>query len=115
MAPTASRRLAGQLGFPFLAQNMRDTEWNEAVFEPMAMIERGGVRIAVIGQAFPYTPIANPRWMMPSWSFGIREDDIRANVDKARREARRWSSCCRTTASTSIASWPRASAASTSS
>jgi sulfur-oxidizing protein SoxB len=65
---------------------MRDTEWNEAVFEPMTMIERGGVQIAVIGQAFPYTPIANPRWMIPTWSFGIREDGVQANVDKARRE-----------------------------
>ena len=70
------KEIVDQLGFPFLTQNMRDTEWNEPVFEPMAMIERGGVRIAVIGQAFPYTPIANPRWMIPNWSFGIREDEI---------------------------------------
>jgi sulfur-oxidizing protein SoxB len=48
------------------------------------MFERGGVKIAVIGQAFPYTPIANPRWMMPNWSFGIREDELRGNVEKAR-------------------------------
>ena len=80
------KEIVDQLGFPFLTQNMRDTEWNEPVFEPMAMIERGGVRIAVIGQAFPYTPIANPRWMIPNWSFGIREDEIQANVDKARRD-----------------------------
>jgi S-sulfosulfanyl-L-cysteine sulfohydrolase len=49
------------------------------------MFERGGVKIAVIGQAFPYTPIANPRWMIPNWSFGIREDDLRAT---SRRRAR---------------------------
>jgi S-sulfosulfanyl-L-cysteine sulfohydrolase len=79
------KEITGQLGFPFLAQNMRDTEWNEPVFEPQVMLERGGVRIAVIGQAFPYTPIANPRWMMPTWSFGIREEGIAENVDKARR------------------------------
>jgi sulfur-oxidizing protein SoxB len=79
------KEIAAVLGFPFLAQNIRDTEWDEAVFEPMAMIERAGVRVAVIGQAFPYTPIANPRWMIPTWSFGIREDSIRENVDKARR------------------------------
>ncbi len=77
--------IAGELGFPFIAQNIRDTEWNEPVFEPMTMIERAGTRVAVIGQAFPYTPIANPRWMIPGWSFGIREDDLRANVEKARR------------------------------
>jgi len=73
------------LGFPFLALNIRDTEWNEPVFEPSRMFERGGVKIAVLGQAFPYTPVANPRWMMPKWTFGIREVDVRANVDKARK------------------------------
>jgi sulfur-oxidizing protein SoxB len=51
----------------------------------MKMFERGGVKIAVLGQAFPYTPVANPRWMMPKWTFGIREEDVRANVDKARK------------------------------
>jgi sulfur-oxidizing protein SoxB len=74
------------LGFPFLALNIRDTEWNEPVFEPMKMFERGGVKIAVLGQAFPYTPVANPRWMMPKWTFGIREEDVRANVEKARKD-----------------------------
>jgi S-sulfosulfanyl-L-cysteine sulfohydrolase len=80
------KQITKALGFPFLGQNIRDTEWDEAVFKPMTMIERGGVKIAVIGQAFPYTPIANPRWMMPKWSFGIREDDLRANVEKARKD-----------------------------
>ena len=73
------------LGFPFLALNVRDTEWNEPVFEPSRMFERGGVKIAVLGQAFPYQPIANPRWLIPKWSFGIREEDVRANVEKARK------------------------------
>jgi sulfur-oxidizing protein SoxB len=72
------------LGFKFLAQNVRDTEWNEPAFEAMSLFERGGVKVAVIGQAFPYTPIANPRWMIPNWSFGIREDELRGNVGKAR-------------------------------
>ena len=80
------KAITEKLGFPFLAQNIRDTEWNEAAFEPMTMIERGGVKIAVIGQAFPYTPIANPRWMMPTWSFGIREEDLQGNVEKARKD-----------------------------
>jgi S-sulfosulfanyl-L-cysteine sulfohydrolase len=79
------KAITEKLGFPFLAQNVRDTEWNEAAFEPMTMIERGGVKIAVIGQAFPYTPIANPRWMIPTWSFGIREEDLQGNVEKARK------------------------------
>jgi S-sulfosulfanyl-L-cysteine sulfohydrolase len=77
--------LIKQLGFPFLALNIRDTEWNEPAFEPMKFFEKGGVKVAVLGQAFPYTPVANPRWLMPKWSFGIREEDVRANVDKARK------------------------------
>ncbi len=80
------KEIVDDLGFKFLGQNIRDAEWNEPAFEPVAMFERGGVKIAVIGQAFPYTPIANPRWMMPNWSFGIREEDVQANVDKARKE-----------------------------
>ena len=79
------QELIKSLSFPFLALNVRDTEWNEPVFEPMKMFERGGVKIAVLGQAFPYQPIANPRWLMPKWSFGIREEDVRANVEKARK------------------------------
>jgi sulfur-oxidizing protein SoxB len=80
------KELTDSLGSPFLALNIRDTEWQEPVFEPYKLFEKGGVKIAVLGQAFPYTPIANPRWMIPTWSFGIREDDVRANVEKARRE-----------------------------
>jgi len=80
------KELVEGLDFPFLAQNMRDTEWDEPAFKPSAMFERGGVKVAVIGQAFPYTPIANPRWMIPNWSFGIREDDLRANVEKVRKD-----------------------------
>ncbi|WP_119680794.1 thiosulfohydrolase SoxB [Indioceanicola profundi] len=76
--------LAGELGCPFLCGNVRDTEWEEDVFEGTASFERGGVKIAVIGQAFPYTPVANPRWMVPEWSFGIREELVRERVEKAR-------------------------------
>lgn len=79
------KQLIEGLGFPFLALNIRDTEWNEPAFEPMKMFERGGIKVAVLGQAFPYTPVANPRWMMPKWSFGIREEDVRSQVDKARK------------------------------
>ena len=74
------------LPFPFLGQNIYDAEWNEPAFEAYKMFEKGGVKVAVLGQAFPYTPIANPRWMFPNWSFGIREEDIAANVEAARAE-----------------------------
>ncbi len=76
--------LVDQLGFPFLGANVRDTEWEEPVFDQVVRFERGGVDIAVIGQAFPYTPIANPRWMFPAWSFGIREEDLAALVSEVR-------------------------------
>src|SRR5215831_18802236 len=79
------KELIKSLGFPFLALNIRDTEWNEPAFEAYKMFDKAGTRIAVLGQAFPYTPVANPRWMMPSWSFGIREEEVRATVAKARK------------------------------
>ena len=74
------------LPFSFLGSNIYDAEWDEPAFEPWKMFERGGSKVAVIGQAFPYTPIANPRWMIPGWSFGIREEDIAAHVEEARSE-----------------------------
>jgi S-sulfosulfanyl-L-cysteine sulfohydrolase len=79
------KQLVGNLDFPFLAQNIRDTEWNEPAFKASAIYERGGVKIGIIGQALPYTPVANPRWMIPNWSFGIREDDLRKQVDAIRK------------------------------
>lgn len=72
------------LPYPFLGGNIFDTEWEEPAFDSTAYFERGGVKIAVIGQAFPYTPVANPRWMFPNWSFGIREETVQKNVEAAR-------------------------------
>lgn len=72
------------LDFPFLASNIFDAEWDEPVFESTKIFEKGGVQVAVIGQAMPYTPIANPRWMFPQWAFGIRAEALQANVDAAR-------------------------------
>lgn len=76
--------LVDQLDFPFLASNIVDTDWEEPVFESTQMLERGGSTVAVIGQAMPYTPIANPRWMFPEWSFGIRVEALQENVNAAR-------------------------------
>ena len=75
---------AGSSGIPFLAGNIRDTDFGDPVFPSTRMFEKGGVSIAVIGQAFPYTPIANPAWLIPTWSFGIREDELRKSVVHAR-------------------------------
>ncbi|MGZ3411365.1 MAG: thiosulfohydrolase SoxB [Xanthobacteraceae bacterium] len=80
------KEIIEQLDYPFLALNIRDTEWQDPVFPAYKMFDKVGVRIAVLGEAFAYTPIANPGWMIPKWTFGIREDDVRANVEKARRE-----------------------------
>ncbi len=80
------KELVEKLNFPFLCGNVFDAEWDEPAFESTAFFDRGGARIAVIGQAFPYTPIANPRWMIPDWSFGIREEQMQANVDAARAD-----------------------------
>src|SRR3546814_8663157 len=75
-----------QLQCPLLAGNIFDDEWMEPAFKAYELFERGGVKVAVIGQAFPYTPIANPRWMIPNWSFGIREEEVAKNVAAARAE-----------------------------
>ena len=74
------------LPFPALGQNIFDAEWDEPAeyFEPYTFFERGGSKIAVIGQAFPYMPIANPSWMFPEYSFGIRDENMQAMVDEVR-------------------------------
>jgi len=74
----------GSAKIDFLAGNIMDNDFDEPVFKAWRIYEKGGVRIGVIGQAFPYTPIANPRWMMPAWSFGIREEAVRRNVAAVR-------------------------------
>ena len=76
--------LIEDMGYPFLGGNVFDTEWDEPVFDSTAYFEKGGVNVAVIGQHFPYTPIANPRHMVEGWSFGIRPDVIQDNVNAAR-------------------------------
>jgi S-sulfosulfanyl-L-cysteine sulfohydrolase len=76
----------GSSGLAFLAGNVRDTDFEEPVFPAMRLFEKGGVAVAVIGQAFPYTPIANPRRMIPRWSFGIGERRLRASIAEARRQ-----------------------------
>jgi sulfur-oxidizing protein SoxB len=77
-------------GLPFaaLGQNIFDAEWDEPaeLFPPYQFFERGGVKIAVIGQAFPYMPIANPGWMFPEYSFGIRDENMQEIVDEVRAQ-----------------------------
>ena len=69
----------------FVAQNVYDTSFgDELVFKPYTLREMNGIKVAVIGQAFPYTPIANPRYMFPNWSFGIRDEEMQKTVNEAR-------------------------------
>ena len=82
------RELVEGLPFAALGANIFDAEWNEPSedFAPYKMFERGGVKIAVIGQAFPYMPIANPGWMFPEYSFGIRDERMQEVVDQVKSE-----------------------------
>jgi S-sulfosulfanyl-L-cysteine sulfohydrolase len=74
--------LAGKVDF--IAQNIRDADFGDPVFSASTMREMNGVPLAIIGQAFPYTPIANPSHLIPDWTFGIREKDLQAEIDRVR-------------------------------
>jgi sulfur-oxidizing protein SoxB len=69
----------------FVAQNVSDAQWDELVFKPYVIRKINTVPVAVIGQAFPYTPIANPAWLIPDWRFGIQEERLQEQVDNARQ------------------------------
>ena len=73
---------AGRISF--LAQNVKTTDFGDPVFPPYVIRAMNGVAVAVIGQAFPYTPIANPRYHVPDWSFGIQDDNMQKVVDEVR-------------------------------
>ena len=76
------KELAGRT--EFVAQNVKTSDFNDPVFKPYVIREQNGVRLAIIGQAFPYTPVANPRHFVPDWTFGIQETDLQKTVDAAR-------------------------------
>ncbi len=80
------RELVGGLPYAPLGQNIFDAMWDEPAehFKPYELFERGGALVAVIGQAFPYMPIANPGWMFPDYSFGIRDENMAAMVEEVR-------------------------------
>lgn len=70
----------------FVAQNVMSTDFEEPVFAPYVIKEVNGVPVAILGQAFPYTPVANPKHLIPEWSFGIRDDRMQEMVDEARKK-----------------------------
>jgi sulfur-oxidizing protein SoxB len=73
-------------GTAFVAQNIKTRDFGDPVFKPYVMHEMNGVPCAVIGQAFPYTPIANPRYMVADWEFGIQEDNLQKTIQDARAQ-----------------------------
>jgi len=76
--------LSGRIDF--LAQNVKTYDFDDPVFDAFTIKEMNGVSVAVIGQAFPYTPIANPSHLIPDWSFGIREYELQQLVNRIRKQ-----------------------------
>jgi sulfur-oxidizing protein SoxB len=77
-----AKDLAGRI--EFVAQNVKTQDFGDPVFKPWTLRELGGVPVAIIGQAFPYTPIANPRHLVAEWTFGIQEEELQKQVDAVR-------------------------------
>ena len=75
---------AGQI--EFIAQNIKTNDFGDPVFKSHVMREINGVPCAIIGQAFPYSPIANPRYLMADWGFGIQDENMQKVVDEARAQ-----------------------------
>ena len=73
----------------FLAQNVNTADFGDPVFKPYVIREMNGVQVGIIGQAFPYTPIANPRYFVPDWTFGIKESELQKQVDEVRAKGAR--------------------------
>ena len=68
----------------FVAQNIRTADFGDPVFAPYVMRSVNGIPVAIVGQAFPYTPIANPRYFVSEWTFGLQEESMQKTVDEAR-------------------------------
>jgi len=80
------REHRGLFAGDFVAHNVTVSGWDDRVFNPYTIREVGGVRVGVIGQAFPYTPVSHPRRFVPDLTFGIREDGVQTLVDELRDE-----------------------------
>ena len=68
----------------FIAQNIKTADFGDMVFNSYVMKVQNGIQVAIIGQAFPYTPIANPRYFTPDWTFGIQEENMQKTIDEVR-------------------------------
>lgn len=83
----AEKDFAGKIDV--VAQNIKTADFGDDVFKPYVVKDVNGVKVAIVGQAFPYTPIANPRYFVEEWTFGIREEEMQKAVDAARAEGAR--------------------------
>ncbi|MFO1337787.1 MAG: thiosulfohydrolase SoxB [Burkholderiaceae bacterium] len=70
----------------FVAQNVKTADFGDPVFKPFVIRPVNGVPCAVVGQAFPYTPIAHPRRFVADWTFGIQEAALQHAVEQARAD-----------------------------
>src|SRR5688572_26590294 len=70
----------------FVAQNVKTSDFGDPVFPPYVIRSLRGVAVAIVGQAFPYTPIANPRYFVSEWTFGIQEENLQNTVTEARQK-----------------------------
>jgi sulfur-oxidizing protein SoxB len=74
--------LKGQV--EFIAHNVKDMDFGDPIFASHTLREMNGVPVAIIGQAFPYTPIANPAYFTPGWTFGIQERELQEKVNEVK-------------------------------
>jgi S-sulfosulfanyl-L-cysteine sulfohydrolase len=70
----------------FVAQNVKTVDFGDPVFAPYTLKTVNGVGVAIIGQAFPYTPIAHPRYLVADWTFGIQEEALQKVIAEVRRK-----------------------------
>ena len=82
MMEIIDKDFAGKIDF--VAQNVKTKDFEDPVFKPYVLKEMNGVTVAIVGQAFPYTPIANPSWQVPNWTFGIQDAQMQKTVNEAR-------------------------------
>ncbi len=68
----------------FLAQNIKTADFGDSVFPSYTIRKMNGISVAIIGQAFPYTPIANPGYLIPNWTFGIQEENLQKTINEAK-------------------------------
>ncbi len=85
------KELLEMLDAKFISQNIVGDDpfgesFEELIFEPYTIEERGGAKIGIIGQSFPFTPTANPKEFTEGWSFGLRLDTLQEYVDELRDE-----------------------------